>query len=252
MEMDKIGIMQLDGKIPNLALMKIAGYHENIGDTVEWYNGGIFSNEYKVVYASKLFSFTPTPQLPENAVIGGTGIDFYNKLPLDIENATPSYSIYPYCDYHLGKEQKMTFPKIKTNPCIKKSTAKKAAKAVRQIGETMTVEAYKKEVKKPKISNEIHLMKACLDLYDIPYEAEFMFAKPRKWRFDLALPAHKIALEYEGIYGRGKSRHTTVTGYSGDIEKYNRAAILGWKVLRYTAKTYKNFMLDLKQLIIEN
>ena len=56
--MDKIGIIQLDGKIPNLALMKVAGYHETLGDIVEWYEGLLFAEQYKKIYASKLFSFT--------------------------------------------------------------------------------------------------------------------------------------------------------------------------------------------------
>lgn len=104
--MGKIGIVQVDGKIPNLALMKIAGYHESKGDTVEWFNGMLFAEQYEKVYASKLFSFSELPQLPANAIIGGTGIDFYNKLPKEIEDTKPSYSLYPNCDYHLGFSMK--------------------------------------------------------------------------------------------------------------------------------------------------
>lgn len=102
-----IAIKQLDGKIPNLALMKVAAFHENIGDVVEHYEGDLFWNKYKKIYISKLFSFTPMPSyMPPNAVIGGTGIDFFNKLPIEIENTTPSYSLYPSCNYHLGFSMK--------------------------------------------------------------------------------------------------------------------------------------------------
>ena len=104
--MRKIGIYQVDGKIPNLALMKVCGYHETIGDEVSVYDGILFAEQYDIIYASKLFGFTPMPQIPENMIIGGTGIDFYNKLPVEIENATPSYSLYPNCDYHLGFSMK--------------------------------------------------------------------------------------------------------------------------------------------------
>ena len=82
----KIAICQLDGKIPNLALMKVAGYYESNGQVVEHYKGPLFWDEYERVYTSKIFSFTPTPAIPPNAVIGGTGIDFYNRLPPDIES----------------------------------------------------------------------------------------------------------------------------------------------------------------------
>lgn len=104
--MSKIGIVQADGKTPNLALMKIANYHQLNGDSVEWYKGILFANEYDKIYCSKLFSFTKTPELPPNSIIGGTGIDFYNKLPIEIEQVKPTYSIYPNCDFHLGFSMK--------------------------------------------------------------------------------------------------------------------------------------------------
>jgi len=101
-----IGVAALDGKIPNLAIMKICGYHEALGDEVRWYDGLMFAETYDKIYMSKIFAFTPMPQMPPNAVIGGTGIDFFNRLPEEIEGATPSYSLYPNCNYHLGFSMK--------------------------------------------------------------------------------------------------------------------------------------------------
>lgn len=80
------------------------------------------------------------------------------------------------------------------------------------------------------------------------YIEELQFHDVRKFRFDWALPDLKIAIEYEGVFSK-KSRHTTVSGYTNDCEKYNLAQILGWKVLRYTAKNYKNLEKDLKNLL---
>ncbi len=102
----KIGIVQVDGKYPNLALMQIAGYHESLGDSVEWYKGRLFDHEYDKVYASKIFSFSELPSLPDNAIIGGTGLDFKNTLPHDIADHMPSYSLYNECNYHLGFSMK--------------------------------------------------------------------------------------------------------------------------------------------------
>lgn len=62
---------------------------------------------------------------------------------------------------------------------------------------------------------------------------EYRFHPGRKWRFDIAFPQRKIAIEYEGIM-TGKSRHTTITGFARDCEKYNEAVIAGWRVLRFT------------------
>ena len=61
--------------------------------------------------------------------------------------------------------------------------------------------------------------------------AELQFEPLRRWRFDYAWPEAKIALEVEGGVWSG-GRHTTGKGFVGDMAKYNRAACLGWRVLR--------------------
>jgi hypothetical protein len=77
-------------------------------------------------------------------------------------------------------------------------------------------------------------------------EKEYMFDPERKWRFDWAIPKKKIAFEYEGLMSE-KSRHTTISGFTGDTEKYNEAAAQGWRVIRYTAKNYKRLINDLER-----
>jgi very-short-patch-repair endonuclease len=62
---------------------------------------------------------------------------------------------------------------------------------------------------------------------------EYVFARPRKWKFDFAFPEQKIAVEIEGGIWRG-GRHNRATGYETDLEKYNAAVLLGWRVLRYS------------------
>ncbi len=104
--MTNIGIYQVDGKLPNLALMQVTKYHEDLGHKVSWYDGILFANMYDKIYMSKIFDFSPMPQIPENAIIGGTGIDFYNTLPNEMQNCKPSYSLYPNCDYHIGFSMK--------------------------------------------------------------------------------------------------------------------------------------------------
>lgn len=76
---------------------------------------------------------------------------------------------------------------------------------------------------------------------------EYRFNPDRMWRFDFAYPKLKIALEYEGIVS-GRSRHTTLKGYSNDRIKYNWASINGWIVLSYTALTYEHVLLDLSEI----
>jgi very-short-patch-repair endonuclease len=74
---------------------------------------------------------------------------------------------------------------------------------------------------------------------DAGMEREHAFAKPRRWRFDFAWPTHKVALEIEGGVWSG-GRHTRGSGFTKDVEKYNRAAVLGWSVIRATGAHVKS------------
>ena len=73
---------------------------------------------------------------------------------------------------------------------------------------------------------------ALLPFFGIPKcECEFKFHPSRKYRFDYAWPTPKVAVELEGaIWTRGG--HSTPRGILRDIEKYNEALNLGWKVIR--------------------
>lgn len=64
-----------------------------------------------------------------------------------------------------------------------------------------------------------------------PFVREHRFMPPRRWRFDFAFIADKLAVEVEGGVWT-KSRHTTGSGYTADAVKYTEAQIIGWHVLR--------------------
>lgn len=84
-----------------------------------------------------------------------------------------------------------------------------------------------------KMSALERAFKAQLEFLKIPYSQEHRFHDTRKWRFDFAIPEHKIGIEIEGgIWSNG--RHTRGAGYEKDCEKYNHAALAGWRVLRLT------------------
>lgn len=74
---------------------------------------------------------------------------------------------------------------------------------------------------------------------------EWRFCAPRRWRFDWAWPEHLVAVEVEGgVFIRG--RHSRGAGMLKDMEKYNRAALLGWKVLRVTpSQLFSQMTLDM-------
>lgn len=65
--------------------------------------------------------------------------------------------------------------------------------------------------------------------------AEYRFHPLRRWRFDWAFVDQKIAIEVEGgIFIQG--RHSRGVGMKKDMEKYNTAALMGWRVFRVTPK----------------
>lgn len=70
------------------------------------------------------------------------------------------------------------------------------------------------------------------------YDTEFQFHPTRRWRADFRLwkrdeSSGKVLVEIEGaIYSRG--RHTRGAGYQADLDKYNHATALGYKVFRFS------------------
>lgn len=98
----KIGLIDIDSKIANLALMRISTYHKLQGDCVE-IAFAMNARYYDLVYVSKVFKYSMLPILPKGTVVGGTGFDVKIKLPKEIELCAPDYSIYTRCDYSLQK-----------------------------------------------------------------------------------------------------------------------------------------------------
>lgn len=81
---------------------------------------------------------------------------------------------------------------------------------------------------------------------------EYKFHPKRKWRFDYALPEYMIAIEIEGgVWNNGA--HVRGRHYISDMEKYNQAQILGWRVLRYTPEQFNQYLFigDLNAMIVK-
>ena len=80
--------------------------------------------------------------------------------------------------------------------------------------------------------------------------AEYRFHPTRKWRFDYAFPRARVAVEVEGgVFTQG--RHTRGAGFRKDMEKYNAALVLGWRVLRVEPKQLcTGYTMELLQQIL--
>lgn len=94
---------------------------------------------------------------------------------------------------------------------------------------------------------KLHII-SVLQKSGLEFQEEYKFDEVRKFRFDWAIEELKLGIEYEGIFSE-KSGHTTISGYTKDVTKYNLATKLGWQILRYTAENYLDIENDLKLLI---
>lgn len=112
-------LLQLDGKIPNVALMRAAAHHRALGDSVELRKIGnaktldrTLFDVFGKVYASLVFERTrPLAEFVRltwpNAVIGGTGWDLTTTLEQHgITTKEQDYTIYPEFRQSIGFTQR--------------------------------------------------------------------------------------------------------------------------------------------------
>lgn len=93
-----IGLIDFDGKIPNLALMKLSTYYKNMGEQVELITD-YKKKSFEKIYCSVLFTWNKSKaeklkEIYDNIQFGGTGWDLSIKLPDEIENSKPDYDLY--------------------------------------------------------------------------------------------------------------------------------------------------------------
>ena len=82
----KIGLIQVDGKEPNLALMKLAKYYEDLGHNTFFIDLSTIKADFW--FGSKIF-------------MGGSGYDIKAQLPKDIEEVIPDYAKFGL-DHSIG------------------------------------------------------------------------------------------------------------------------------------------------------
>ena len=88
------------------------------------------------------------------------------------------------------------------------------------------------------ISDYVGQISAALNIVGVEHIREYKFLTDRRFRFDLAIPGIKLAIEFEGgIFSGGA--HTRGKHYASDVKKYNLATIHGWKLLRFTTEDTK-------------
>ena len=102
--MSRVCLIDVDSKIPNVALMKVSAWHKAMGDEVKLGYDPLLDRP-DICYASKMFDFSPEPEyMPECEVLkGGPGYDPTAKLALPgYDRIMPDYSLYG-CDFAIGR-----------------------------------------------------------------------------------------------------------------------------------------------------
>lgn len=92
-----IGLIDVDSKIPNLALMKLSSYYKNLGEEVGFVQP---DKQYDKIFASAIFTRSKDicsklqEQYGDKIEIGGTGWDIKKELDPVIEHMKPDYNLY--------------------------------------------------------------------------------------------------------------------------------------------------------------
>lgn len=100
----KVLLIRVDGKWPNLALMKLSAFHKKRGDKV--FKGCCRNPD--IVYVSCVFTQNKNRALGmtrfypnAKVVFGGSGLDLKSELPYEVEHVMPDYGLYG-CNYSMG------------------------------------------------------------------------------------------------------------------------------------------------------
>lgn len=121
---------------------------------------------------------------------------------------------------------------VEKNANVPKSMNLKERVAMSRASYKVSLEEFKR-IKKNK-SNLADEFWDILRISKVPtdeFVREYIFHPSRKWRFDIAVPEKKVAIECDGmVWQAGGGRHNT----DADREKMNTAVMMGWRVLRFS------------------
>ncbi len=96
-------LVHVDGRLPNLALMKLSRYFKKRRKKVLLTRGSDYAKGADAVFASCIFNFGGSAKHVEklrnyfgdSLNLGGSGVDVHLRLDEDIESLEPDYGLYP-------------------------------------------------------------------------------------------------------------------------------------------------------------
>jgi len=112
-------LVQADGKLPNLALMRLSSFFKEQGEAVMWAEprSRMLSDVPGEVFGSSIFEFSSKARnnwdawvWPDRIKWGGTGVRVSSSLSevadIQWEDVKPDYSIYPWFKHSIGFTQR--------------------------------------------------------------------------------------------------------------------------------------------------
>lgn len=251
-----VGLIDVDGKLPNLALMKISAHHKDGGDHVELFRDG---QEYDKLYASAILtkSKAKCDKLKETygdkITIGGTGYDIQSRLPEAIEHSRADYELYTVDDIYpkvrgiMKSETRMK----KANEIVNAGIGMTSRGCVRNCPFCFVPEKEGRFRQDQEIKDIINPKSNVIILHDNNLTADpYCIDKLHEIRdrnlvvdinqgCDVRLMTPEIAQAFSEV------RHLRRIHYAWDLMKYEKQILSGIETLKQFVKPYKHmcFML---------
>lgn len=251
-----IGLIDIDSKIPNLALMKISNYYKKLGEEVEFVQK---NKEYEKIYASTIFtrSKDKVEKLVEiygaDIEVGGTGWDIKKELNIEIEKTRPDYNLYSAEEIAsrmkgIGtKEHKLK----KANEIVNAGMGFTSRGCVRNCGFCFVPTKEGKFHDVAEIKDIINPKSNVIILHDNNFTADpyciekLKEIKERKLIVDINQGCDVRLMNDEKAYWLGQVRHLRSVHYAWDLMEYEDKVLNGIETLSKYVKKYKHmcFML---------
>lgn len=244
----KIGLIDLDGKLPNLALMKLSSYYKAQGYTV-----ALNDFDADKLYCSVIFgrNRSKAEQLRDQypkMIIGGTGWDLKIKLPSRIHNCSPDYDLYStefiYDRIRRGIGRKETKIK-KAETVVNSGIGFSSRGCVRKCGFCIVPRSEGKFRQENEIKDLLNPNSNVLILLDNnltadPYVLEkLQEIKERKLIVDITQGIDVRLLTPEIAQAFSQVKHLRSVHYAWDLMSFEKPVIEGISILSEFIKPYR-------------
>lgn len=260
-----IGLIDVDGKLPNLALMKISSYYKSLGEQIEFVDMDNYK-KYEKVYASCLFTWNKEKlfrleQIFEDRIqFSGTGYDFQEKdgelievrhteLPKEVEKCGPDYDLYTLdmiykktCGGIGSKEHKLK----KAQQIVDMGIGFTSRGCVRNCEFCIVPKKEGKFKEVADIKDAINPRSNIITLYDNNITADpncidkLHEIRDRGLIVDLSQGIDVRLLTEEKAKALSEIKHLRSVHYAWDLMKYEEQVLRGIKLLSKYIKPYKH------------